>query len=291
MDDIDLKEMTIEFLKESSIGEELKKAYSVFEKAQQAALALSNIGSPEDLTLTKIGTVLSLNLFGILLGGKKPAELTDEDWENIAKEVLDKAVLTEERDYSVYVFDLYADYIDVSVKALKAKAKVDKLPDNLKAIQALAKDLRKKKEQLLKERITETEYIESCLWISLDAMIKCMAAYISCYTGEELGKLIQGASAFAFEYARLKLYQKEQALLEEYLQDQYLLDDQLQMKIDAYKKELEEEAAQFNLLLDKAFDADFREALVGSVELARASGVKEEEILHTADEVDAFFLD
>lgn len=291
MEKTDIKEITMIFLKDTPIEEELNKAYSVFEKAQVAALTLNNIGEPEDLTLTRIGTVLSLNLFGIFLGGKKPAELTKEDWENITKEVLDKAVLTEDQDYSIYVFDLYADYIDVSVKALQSKTENEKLLQNIDKISSLSEELRQNKELLIDGHITETDYIEKCLWVSLDAMIKCMAAYISCYTGDDIGYLIQAASSYTFEYGRLKLYQREQALINEYIQNQYILDDQLQVKLNAYKKELEEEAEQFNLLLEKAFDGDFRKTLMGSVELARATGVKEEEILHTTDEIDAFFLE
>ena len=133
-------------------------------------------------------------------------------------------------------------------------------------------------------------YTEECLWVSLDAMTKCMAAYISCFTGEELGELIQSASMLAFEYGRLKLYQKEQALLDECLQNQYLLDDQLQTKFNAFKRELQEESEKFNDLLERAFDSDFRAALIGSVGIAREVGVNEDEILHSAEEIDAFFL-
>ena len=47
----------------------------------------------------------------------------------------------------------------------------------------------------------------------------------------------------------------------------------------------------FNNLLSKAFDDDFREALIGSVELARNAGVDEEEILKSINDIDDFFLD
>ena len=229
MDAIDIKNITIDFLGDTPVGKELENAFEIYEKAQQAALVLSNIGEPEDLTLTKIGTVLSLNLFGILIERKSPKNLTQEDWEKIAREVTDKAVLTEDRDYSVYIFDLYSDYIDVSVKALSVKASSEKLQEKIEALHELSDQLRKNKEELLNNNLTETAYIESCMWISLDAMIKCMALYISCFTSENIGELIQAASTFAFEYGRYKLLSKEQALLNEYLEDQYELDDQLEV--------------------------------------------------------------
>lgn len=290
MDNIDIKDMTIEYLSETSIGKDLEKAFAVYERAQQAAIALSNIGEADDLTLTKIGTVLSLNLFGTLLGGTRPEDLTKEDWEKIAREVTDKAVLTEDRDYSIYVFDLYADYIDTSVKVLQSKASSEALQEKIEIIQGLSEDLRIKKEQLLNNEINEVEYIDSCMWISLDAMIKCMATYISCFTSDEIGAFVQAASAFAFEYGRLKLYRKEQALLDEYLKDQELLDDQLQVRFEAFKRELQEEADVFNSLIRDAFDSDFRNALKGSAALAQNAGVSEDEILHNIDQVNDFFL-
>ena len=68
MENFDLKDMTLEYLKEVPISKDLEKAFAVYEKAQLAALALSDINDSNDLTMTKIGTVLSLNLFGMLLG-------------------------------------------------------------------------------------------------------------------------------------------------------------------------------------------------------------------------------
>lgn len=290
MDQIEIKDLTLEFLKDTPAEAELEKAFALYEKAQKVALSLSNIDNEHDLTLTKIGTVLSLNLFGLLLGGKKPEDLTKEDWENIAKEVTDKAILMDGQSYSVYIFDLYTDYIDLSAKVLKERLPDPKRKEQINAISALSKELRTKKKQLQSGKITEVAYTEDCLWISLEAMIKCLAVYVGCFTGKELAEIIMASSMLAFEYARLKLYRKEQALLDEYLQNQYLLDDQMQVKLDAFKRELQEESERFNALVNHAFDPDFRSSLMGSVELARAAGVDEEEILKTVDEIDDFFL-
>ena len=147
-----------------------------------------------------------------------------------------------------------------------------------------------KKQQLLDGKITEVAYTEDCLWISLEAMMKSMATYVGCFTGEQYSELIYAVSSLAFEYGRLVLYRKEQALLEEYIRNQYLLDDQMQVKFDAFKRELQEESNRFNTLVADAFDPDYRKSLIGSVELARAAGVKEDEILKTVDDIDDFFL-
>ena len=110
MDEIDIKNITIELLKDSPVEAELEKTFALYEKAQRLVLSLCNIDDEKDLAITKIGTILSLNIFGLLLGGKKPGELTDEDWKDIANEVVDKAVLLDGQEYSVYIFDLYAEY-------------------------------------------------------------------------------------------------------------------------------------------------------------------------------------
>ena len=290
MNEIDIKDLTLELLKDSPIEAELESTFALFEKAQRIVLSLCDINDEKDLAITKIGTILSLNLFGLLLGGKKIEDISDDDWKSIANEVIDKAVLMDGQSYSVYIFDLYAEYIENSADVLKKKLPGSDRQEQINVITALAKDLRSKKEQLENGEITEVAYTDDCLWISLDAMIKCMAAYIGCFTGEDLNKFIQGAASFAFEYGRLVLYQKEQALLEEYIQNQYLLDDQLQVKFDAYMNELNEEAAIFNNIINNAFDTDIRAALSGSVELARSTGVKEEEILKTTNDIDDFFL-
>ena len=290
MDQLDIKDLTLELLKDTPAEAELEKAFALYEKVQTVALSLSSIDREQDLTLTKIGTVLSLNFFGLLLGGKKPEDLTKEDWENIAKEVTEKAILMDGQSYSVYIFDLYTEYIETSAKVLRKRFPDDKRKEQIDAINALSKELKAKKKQLQTGKITEVAYTEDCLWISLEAMIKCLAVYIGCFTGKELTELITASSMLAFEYGRLKLYRKEQALLEEYLQNQYLLDDQMQVKFDAFKRELQEESDKFNALIDAAFDPDFRSSLIGSVELARATGVNEEEILKTVEDIDDFFL-
>ena len=290
LDALDIKDLTMKMLKDTPAEAELQKAFNLYEKAQNTALALSNIGDQQDLTLTKIGTVLSLNLFGLLLGGKKPEELTKEDWENIAKEVTDKAILMDGQSYSVYIFDLYSEYIDLSAKVLSTRDPEGKRQKQINAIEALSQELLIKKELLQNGEISEVAYTEDCLWISLEAMIKCMAVYIGCFTGEELAGLITAASMLSFEYARLTLYRKEQALLDEYLQNQYLLDEQLEIKFNAFKRELQEESDRFIVLVENAFDTDIRDALSGSVELARTTGVKEEEILKSVDDIDDFFL-
>lgn len=290
MDQQDIKKTTLEVLKDKPAEAELRKAFALYEKSQKMILSLNNSGDQEDLILTKIGTVLSLNLFGILCCGKKPNDLTQKDWEAIANEVTDKAILMDGQNYSMYVFDLYADYIGLSAKKLKSRLQGDKRQKQVDTINALSDELKSRKQKFLDGEITEVAYTEDCLWISAEAMLKCMATYVGCFTGEQYSELILAVSSLAFEYGRLVLYRKEQALLEEYIHNQYLLDDQMQVKFEAFKRELKEESDRFSALVANAFDPNFRNSLMGSVELVRTTGVREDEILKSVDDIDNFFL-
>ena len=62
------------------------------------------------------------------------------------------------------------------------------------------------------------------------------------------------------------------------------------MQFDKYMEELNAQAAEFQSFIDSAFDTDLRGRLRGSVELARAAGVEEDEILKTIEDVDDFFM-
>jgi hypothetical protein len=104
-------------------------------------------------------------------------------------------------------------------------------------------------------------------------------------------RLAESVSDLAFEYGRYMLYAKEQAILNVYIQNQYVLDEQLQCQYEAYIAELNENAARFQGLIDDAFSPNIRDSLMSSAALARAAGVKEEEILTSIEDVDAFFLD
>ena len=240
--------------------------------------------------MTKIGTVLSLDLFSLLFKGKKPKDITQEEWKDIANDVIDKAVLMDGQNYSVYVFDLYEKYIELSANVLRKKTNSSKRLEDIDSISALASDLREKKEQLYNGEISEIDYTEDCLWISFDAMTKCLSVYIGLHIAEEYGSLILSSTDFAVAYARLVLYRKEQELLDIYLENQYQLDEELEEQFNQFKKELEEETNRFNTAINNAFDTDIRAAFEGSVELARKAGVKEGEILKSLDETDDFFL-
>lgn len=155
----------------------------------------------------------------------------------------------------------------------------------------MAAAIRRNTELFHREKIKETDYVEACLWLSLEAMIKLLSTSLAIAIGPDLANLTASVSQLAFEYGRYVLYSKEQAILEKYLENQRVLDEQLQHEYEAFLNEVQKEAEHFQKLVEDAFSPDFHETLLRSVALARAVGVKKEEILTSVSEVDDFFLE
>lgn len=280
-------DFTIDMLLGNKLGADTLKAISIFEKIQVNLCALVNKDDEETLTGIKVGTIILLTVLKKMAHGTTPNKFTEEDYKDIAKAVSEYAVLMDDQEYSVFVFELYAGYIEASAKVLALR--VDE--KRTESIHALSEELRKKSVLLRDEKITETAYIEECLWISLEAMIKLLSAYAGSLAGQEYIDFLQAVSMYAFEYGRLVLYKKEQDILTEYLEKQYQLDVELSEKFESFKTELKRDSDRFNELVALAFDPGFRETLKSSVELAKAAGVDQEEILDSVEKIDSFFMD
>ena len=196
--------------------------------------------------------------------------------------------------YSVFIFTLYADYIDASADWLIGRAADEaaaKAMDKASAcIKELSASIRFNTEQLQCGELSEVDYIEGCMWISLEAMIKLLAYLLMPMIGPEFTYLTQAVAQLAFEYGRLVLLTREQKLLESYIENQRVLDEKLQAEYEEYLAELSEYSERFQGLIDAAFTPDIQNSLMRSAELARAAGVKEEELLTSIEDVDDFFL-
>ena len=281
-----IRDIAIDELMQSPAGEWLEKAVEKVSDVQRVVLALSEKEEDEKLTLLKIGTVFQIFLVDTLASGKRVKDLKDADWKSIADKVAQYAVLTDEQSYTEFVFKLYADYIDLSAKALHA-GKIQR--EKVDEVKALADEIRKNAERLHSGELSETDYVERCLWTSLEAMIKCLSMSLTSLIGPEFAQLAQATSQLAFEYGRYVLYAREQAILQAYIDNQYILDDQLQKEYAAYLEDVEKHAERFGSLVENAFSLDLHEALLESAELARAAGVKEEELLTSIEDIDDYF--
>lgn len=284
----DLKEIVIDELLDSPAGEWIGKAMDTVTSVQRVLFAVFESEDSNQFTLLKIGTVFQIFLIDTLAGGKSPKDLEESDWKSIADKVAEYAILEDGQCYSEFVFTRYADYIELSAKALH-RWKVSE--ENAESVQAIADEIRCKTEQLGNNEISEVDYVDQCLWLSLEAMIKCLSLSLTSLTGSEFTQLAQAITQLAFEYGRYRLYAKERAILQQYLDNQRILDEQLRMEYNAYLEEVRQNADRFRFLIDAAFSPDLRESLMESVALAKAAGVKEEELLKSIEEIDDFFLE
>lgn len=283
--------LTLDFLENTPTGSMLQSAISTYSKVQTLLLRLSSAEDEGSLTALKIGTVLTEAFLEKFLQGKAPQDLTRADLAEIADRVTDFAVLMDGRDYSIFVFEQYARYIEFSANLLAARSNA-RSNDHIGSILAVSQEIRNNSRKLHDGEISEPEYIEDCLWLSLEAILKCFSAYVSCTTGTpEFGMLAQSISMLAFEYGRLMACKKEQAVLDTSLKSQKQLDEDLSEEFEAFKNRLEAEEAQFNELIANAFAPDFRDLLRSSAALASAAGVKEEDVLRTANDIDRFFME
>ena len=281
-----IKDIAIDELLQSPAGEWLGKAVETVSGIQRTLFAISENDDGNEMTLLKIGTVFQIFLIDTLASGKRPEELNEEDWKNIAEKVSQYAIFADGQSYTEFVFTLYADYIDLSAKTLEVR----KVPEEkIDEVRTIAKEIQNNTKLLHSGVLSEVDYVEKCLWSSLEAMIKCLSLSLTSLIGPEFAQLAQATSQLAFEYGRYVLYAREQALLQEYIENQYILDERLQKEFEAYLEEVEKNAKRFQTMVQDAFMLYLHEALLQSAELAREAGVKEEELLTSIEEIDDYF--
>ena len=282
-----IKDLAINQLMSSPVGDKIEQAIATFEKVQNHLYALSEKQGEERTTTIKIGMIMTLSILQKFMNGKKPTELTEADWKEIANDVSNYAILPGDQKYTEYVFWLYEQYIRGSADDIEAFAS----EKTVMAVRMLADELQEKAVLLRNGEITEVKYIEDCMWISLEAMIKLIASMASLVVDEEFAEYAQALANYAFEYGRFILYSREQELINEFIQSQYELDAKLEQKYALFKQELEAKAEQFYVLIDNAFAPNFRETFLHSIVLAQATGVDEKEILMAEEDIDSFFMD
>ena len=76
----ELKKIPIDELLGSPAGEWIGRAMDIISSVQKNLFAISEREDGNQLTLMKIGTVFQIFLIDKLASGKKPSELTEEDW-------------------------------------------------------------------------------------------------------------------------------------------------------------------------------------------------------------------
>ena len=282
-----LPEAALEALLASPLGQKLERAMEVFGSVLRHLYALAGSEDGPGLNALRIGTVFQIFLVDVLASGKRAGELTAEDWKQIGEKVSKFAILQEGQTYSEFVFTRYGDFIRLS--ALKLGGLIS--PEQAEELSGIAASVDWDTQELRAGRLTESAYAEACLWLSLEGMMKLLAASLTAAAGPELKSLTEAVFQLAFEYGRYVLFRKEQAILTEYLRRQRELDEELKQRLADYLAELQVQAGRFEGLVSRAFSGELHESLLASAALARAAGAKPEELLTTVEEVDAFFLE
>ncbi len=285
MVDNKLYEMTIEYIQKNPIYQSLQRTVHQLEQAQEIAYSLATKDESDLLTSLKVGTALTLAVIDKMCLGKNPKDFSKEDWNEIAESVADVVILEDGRTYTERVFVCYANYIDASIRVNSSLFKESHIID----IQALSDEIRFYTESFEKEEITEVDYVDHCLWISFEAMVKLLSAYVTSGLSDEVGNLIVSSVDFSVNYCRLLMYQKESLLLEAYLDHQEKLDAELEEQYESYIKELNASTKEFETLIEDAFSTDFRSRLMNSASLARQVGVNEEKIIDSISKIDDYF--
>lgn len=271
----------------SPLGDQLQHAMHVFDKVQEHYFALAEKQDERGMTGVKAVTVLTFAILRKAAEGKLPTQLDGQDWKEIAAAVDQYAVLANDQQYSVFIFSLYERYIRHSVMQIEEIIS----EETAVMINGLADELRSKADALSAGYISEVTYIEDCLWISLEAMLKLLASTAALCNDQRIADFAQALTSYAFEYGRLMLYSRELEIVNQFIESQHQLDAELEQKYAAYLEDLKKESQQFYALVDNAFAPNFREAFLHSILLAKTVGVKEEEILSSTEDIDSFFLD
>lgn len=280
-------QFALEQLMKTPAGEKLQQALQLIQTMQEHLAALSDKDEAPDVTGTKAATVLILAVWKKIASGKRPSSFDITDLKDLAHAVSEYAIRPDDEQYSIFVFQLYEKCIRASAEMISSVAS----PETVAAILKLADELRSKEALFRSGTLSEVAYVEDCLWISLEAMIKLIASAASMFYGQQAAEFAQALASCAFEYGRLMLYRQEQALITQFIESQHRLDEALEKQYAEYLSELEAQSKQFYTLIDHAFAPDFRTAFLHSILLAEATGVPESEIISSTEDIDSFFLD
>lgn len=141
--------------------------------------------------------------------------------------------------------------------------------------------------------LSEVEFIERSEIACLDASISALSSFVgqALIPVPVLGALVGNAvGTTVYELGKDFYSKQEAALIERYAEEVNNLDDQFERDYADCLDGLRKNMAIYVSLLDKAFSPNVAMAFDGSVELAASLDVPENEILHTRQEIDDFFL-
>ena len=141
--------------------------------------------------------------------------------------------------------------------------------------------------------ITEEEFLANSELLCLDATVSAVSSFVGqavipipvlgAVIGNTVGNVL-------YQIAMNGLAEREQALINAYNEAQCSLDAMLDARYQALIVMLSSGMRDYLALLDRALAPDPEEAFEGSIALAKALGVPDDELLKSIDEIDDFFL-
>ena len=281
-----LKNLALAQLLNTPIGEKLGQAIEMIQVVQNHFYAILEKQDELELTGAKAATIAAFAVLRKIAEGKSPSKFEADDWKDIAGAVSKFAILQSDQEYSVFIFSLFERYIRCSTGLITGVVP-SKIVDT---INALADELHHNAELLQEGIITEVKYTEDCLWVALEAMVKLLASAAVLLGDKRITDFSQAVASLAFEYGRLMLYRREQEIANQFIISQHQLDEELEHQYTLFLAELNNQVEQFYLLVENAFVPNFRDAFLQSTLLAKAAGVRDEDILSCREEIDHFFL-
>ena len=117
----DIQQLVLGLLAQTEFANAASQAFDAVETIQEDLDGLLQQKDQRGLLSIKVGTTLLLAILGKVQMGKLPQSFRKEDWVDIADSVAAYALRMDGKDYSAFVFTLYADYIDACTAALAGR--------------------------------------------------------------------------------------------------------------------------------------------------------------------------
>lgn len=223
------------------------------------------------------GMTFALSVKRHLRNGRRIGDLTQDDWEEIAKDSGMGLVKGGVRGGAIYGLNNYT-----ATSAAVASALV-----------TASFGVADCAHRFRNGELTEIEFIESSEIACLDASVSAFSSFLgqTIIPIPILGALVGNAVGTTMYELGKDFYSKQEAeILAHYAQELETLDEKLDGEYAACIDELRENMSTYISLLGKAFSPNLAMAFSGSIELAASLNVPDGEILHTRGEVDGFFL-
>lgn len=223
------------------------------------------------------GTTFCMGVLRKRKQGKKLAEFTEEDWQEIGIDTAKGTGKGAVRGAVVYAMTNFTTTPDAVASGL------------VTAAFGIAAEHKKLKDGT----ITQEEFLVNSEVLSLDVTVGAVAALLGStlipvpVLGAVIGSM---AGNFVYEIVKDMASAQEAEWIKTYNQQMSTLEQYLDVRYQMVLQVLEAELKKYKSLIEMAFSKDVNEAFQGSIELARHVGVPENKILKNRKEINTFFL-